>query len=150
MPASTSSSGVFVWGHVFQRGDLPLFVTDLANNPLDPYSVKYTMYYYPKNAQCATRVGPECRTPVRVDVGEYYATGVAGQCGQPGDWCVEWKVQEVFNGPVLSSKFCFKVFDSSQYCNYGGTSSGGCSSVNTPACGCKKPCSCSCGGKSGW
>lgn len=143
MPAS--SPGVFVWGHVFQRGDLPLFVTDLSGNPVTPYSVRYTMFYKPKNATCFVRVGPKDRVPVTVGVGEFYATGVAGQCGQPGDWCVEWKTQEVFEGPVIADKFCFKVFDSAQYCAT--LSTGACPSVNTPACTCKVPCSCA---KFGW
>lgn len=148
MAVSSSSSGVFVWGHVFQRGDLPLFVTDFSGNPVGPYKVTYTMYFHPSNAACGFRVGPEDRTPVNVGTGEYYATGIAGQCGQPGTWCVVWKVQEVFEGPVISDKFCFQVFDASQYCPPGGGSQS-CPSTNTPACGCRRPCSCTCK-KSGW
>jgi len=139
-----------VWGHVFQRGDIPFYVTDLAGNPLSPYSVRYTMYFTPKNGTCPVRVGPEDRIPVQVDVGEYYATGVAGQCGQPGDWCVRWKAQEVFEGPTISDTFCFKVFDYAQYCAPGAISTG-CSSINTPACRWCCRSSCSCGSaKFGW
>ena len=133
MPARITSPGVFRWGHVFQRFDLPIFITDPEGNPLSPYSVKYTMYYYPKNSQCPVRVGALDRTPVQVDVGDYYATGIAGQCGQPGDWCVEWKIQESFGGPLTSERFCFKVFDTSQYC--ASTARCGCSATTTP-CGC--------------
>lgn len=152
MPASMSSPGVFTWGHVFQHGDLPIFVTDTSGNPLSPFSVKYSMYYTPKNATCPVRVGPLDRTPVQIDVGEYYATGVAGQCGQPGDWCVEWKIQEFFDGPWISETFCFKVFDSSQFCAGGSSTSSNCSSVNTPACNwcCRAPCSCTTSPKYGW
>lgn len=134
MPASVSSPGVFRWGHVFQSFDLPLFVTNPVGNPLGPYSVTYTMYYYPKNSQCPIRVGAADRRPVNVGVGEYYATGVAGRCGQPGDWCVEWKIQEVFGGPYVTEKFCFKVFDTAAYC-----------ASTASSCGCTPdpdPCSC--------
>lgn len=146
---ATGSSGVFVWGHVFQRGDLPLFVTDLNYNPLSPYSVRYTIVTHMKGSQGVIRVGPEDRVPVQVGVGEYYATGVAGQCGQPGDWCVKWHIQEFFEGPIMEATYCFKVFDASQYCAQGGTS-GTCPPMNTPACGCRRFC-CTCTtAKVGW
>lgn len=124
--ANSSSPGVFRFGHVFQRGDLPIYITDLADNPMSPYLVRYTMYYWPKGSQSKIRVGAEDRTPVNTGVGEYYATGVAGQCGQPGDWCVEWKIQESFGSPMVTEVFNFKVFDSSQYCGQGSSSSSSC------------------------
>jgi hypothetical protein len=130
--AKITSPGVFNYGQVFQMGDLPIYITDLANNPLGPYLVKFTMYYYPKNSQCAVRVGAEDRTPVNVGVGEYYATGVAGQCGQPGDWYIEWKIQEAFDSTLVKECFRFKVFDSAQYCAHGNSTS------NPSSCGCSK------------
>ena len=134
MVANCSSPGVFRFGHVFQRGDLPLYITDLSNNPMSPYSVKYTMFYYPKNSQCSVRVGAEGRTPVTTGVGEYYATGVAGQCGQPGEWYVEWLIQESFDSPVVKECFRFKVFDTSQYCGSGSSSSSSGSSCGCSSC----------------
>lgn len=115
-------------GHLFQNGDLPLYVTDLAGAALSPYKVSYTMYYTPKGQGCLKQAGPSGRTPVEGDVGYYYATGYAGQCGQPGDWLVKWKVQETVDSPEVEIPYHFKVFDTSQY------------SVGTvpSPCGCKK------------
>ena len=91
MIARSTSPGVFKWGQVFQRGDLPIFITDLANNPVSPFKVTYTLFYV--GSGCARQVGPADRVPVQADVGEYYVSGVAGECAQPGDWLVEWSTR---------------------------------------------------------
>jgi hypothetical protein len=152
---SGGSSGVFRWGQVFQRGDLPLYVTDVAGNPLGPYSVTYTMLYHPKTSPCVQRVCPEGRTPVQVDVGEYYASGIAGRCGQSGEWCIEWKLQEFFGGPFTTATYCFSVFDVSAYCPPGMTRSCGCASASSCGChrvtnGCQYGCRNSCRHVYGW
>lgn len=131
------AKGVFKWGHVFQRGDLPIYVTDLTGNPLGPYSITYSMYYHDNGTR--VRVGPSGRIPVQADVGEYYVTGVAGQCGQPGDWCVEWVIQEYSDSPLVSETYCYKVFNTAEYCSPSGGGSG--------SCGCKSKCGCA---KFGW
>lgn len=110
-----SSPNVFSWGHVFQRGDLPLYMADAAGNPIAPARVSYTLLYYPRNGSCCTTIGPEGRTPVQADLGEYYVSGVAGEGGQPGDWSVLWLYQETFDGPEVEVPFHFKVFESSQF-----------------------------------
>lgn len=118
------SPGVFVTGHTFQRGDLPLYIWDPAGNPAAPYAVTYTLFYYAPGSSCAAQAGPADRVPATLDSGEYYVTGVAGSCGQPGDWYVRWVWQESFGSQKVEVIFPFKVFDSSQYslaCN------GGCS-----------------------
>jgi hypothetical protein len=124
-----SSTGVFRWGQVFQRGDLPIYITDADGSPLDPFSVVYTLSYLPKNSACARQVGPCQRYPVKADVGEYYVTGIAGEFGQPGDWYVNWTLQEYFEGTLLSETFGFKVFNTATYCCPGST--------YVPSCG---PC----------
>lgn len=116
---ANSTPGILRWGQVLQRGDLPIFVTDAAGNPLDPYSITYTLFFQEKNAACPRHVGPCRRVPVKADVGEYYVTGIAGECGQPGDWYVEWTLQEYFEGTLMAERFGFKVFDTSAYCTPG-------------------------------
>lgn len=128
------SPGVFRWGHVFQRGDLPNFVTDMAGYPANPYKLTFTLFYYPKGACCPMRVGPIDRTPVNADIGEYYVSGVAGQCGQPGDWYVEWKLQEAFGSQVSTDLFGFKVFDTAQYLPA--------ATYQKLGCGCVQGCGC--------
>jgi hypothetical protein len=83
-------AGVFVWNHVFQSGDLPIFFSN-AKGPVDPYRVTYTFKYTPQGSECSKVVGVADRTPVNTGVGSYYATGVAGECGQPGSWSICWK-----------------------------------------------------------
>lgn len=119
---TNASPGVFTIGHLFQRGDLPLLVKDNTGNPYSPYSVTYALYYKPKDAQCLTRVGPSGRVPVKADLGEYYATGYAGECGQPGQWYIRWTLQEQFEGPLTEEEFGFVVFSPSDYCTGNSTS----------------------------
>jgi len=165
MIARSTSPGVFKWGQVFQRGDLPIFITDLANNPVSPFKVTYTLFYV--GSGCARQVGPADRVPVQADVGEYYVSGVAGECAQPGDWLVEWKYQESFSSPCIADRMGFKVFNTAQYlppvtyrnqshpCGCSGSC--GCTGASPRgACqwGCRNPCltqtSTPCGGKYGW
>lgn len=144
------SSGVFVRGHSFQRGDLPLFVVDANGLPTSPYIVRYTIYYQPKQG-CPIQAGPVDRTPVNVGVGEYYATGNAGECHQPGDWYVLWWYQESFGSERVELRYPFKIFDSSQFAVAcatgpglgGGTAWGGCGCqvLHGPyAWNCTNPC----------
>jgi hypothetical protein len=114
-PFPKSSPGVFVWGHVFQRGDLPLYVYDGAGNPFSPSKVTFTMYHTPKGQSCPRQCGPANRTPVTAGVGEYYVSGVAGELGQTGDWTVKWVYEEAPGWPAVEVPFHFKVYDSSQF-----------------------------------
>jgi hypothetical protein len=147
-----TSPGVFRWGYVFQRGDLPIFITDPAGNPADPFKITYSLSFQPKGAPCPRPAGPCDRVPVHADVGEYYVSGVAGQCGQPGQWFVDWKYQESFGSQLIADRMGFQVFDTAQlapvtYVSYPcGCSSGsgcGCSNLNPRGgCewGCRNPC----------
>lgn len=126
------SPGVFVWGHVFQRGDLPLYIQDATGNPASPSIVQYTMFRYVKGNPNPVQVGPCGRTPVTADLGEYYATGVAGECGQPGDWFVQWVYQEAFDSQKVEAIFPFKVFNSADFPVACATS------TSSSSCGCKR------------
>lgn len=128
--------GVFVWQHVFQSGDLPIYFAK-PSGPIDPYSVSYTFKYTPKGSECPIVAGPSNRTPVRTGVGEYYATGIAGQCGQPGGtWVICWQYQETLGSPTQEVCQTFVVFDSSTYC------APSCTPSQDPCgCGPSSPCS---------
>lgn len=150
------SPGVFRFGQVFQRGDLPIFITDESTNPVSPYKITYTLYYVPPTG-CAYPSGVKDRIPVQADVGEYYVSGVVGQCGQPGNWYVEWKYQASSDGVWISDKMGFKVFNTAAYCPPGpgscGCGSSPCACYGHAGCQwcCRNPCKCSnpgspCGG----
>ena len=158
-----SSPGVFKWGHLFQRGDLPIYITDTAGNPFDPHSVKYSLLYrahkhYPDRHAVPRHpviVGVCHRTPVQAAPGEYYATGCAGECGQPGQWFARWVVQEYSQGPLLEEQFGFEVFDTAAYFPPGVGMAGRPSGCNTPgirpSCRwCCKPNPCGCANSRGW
>jgi hypothetical protein len=158
-----SSPGVFRNGQVFQRGDLPIYITDTYGNPLDPYSVTYTLLFQPKKhyvdrpaVPLHSLVAGACgRTPVKAAIGEYYVTGCAGGCGQPGQWYARWVIQEYFQGPLMEETFGFEVFDTAQYfppqVGMAGRPSG-CHTLGvTPSCRwCCKPNPCGCANSRGW
>lgn len=118
-----ASPGVFRNGHTFQRGDLPIYITDGVGSPFDPYSVRYTVFYQPKESRNLAQVGPSDRVPVKADLGEYYATGYAGESGQPGQWYIRWTLQEYFGGPLVTQEFGFSVFDTASFYSSNGTPS---------------------------
>lgn len=134
-PVVRFSPGIFVWGHVFQRGDLPLFVRDLAGNPVSPAVVSYTLFRYPKGIPNPIQVGAEGRTPVTADVGEYYVSAVSGEGGQSGDWYVRWIWQESIGSLETEVVFPFKVYDSSQFASAGSSGCFSCGRTH-PFCGC--------------
>lgn len=118
-----------MWGHVFQRSDLPLIIRDAVGNLTSPAVVTYTMYRYVKGCPNPSRVGAECRTPVTAGVGEYYVSGIAGEGGQPGDWFVQWVYQESIDSEKSEVLFPFKVYGTSEF------------NISS-SCGCSKPCAC--------
>jgi len=101
----------FRWGHTFSVGDLEICIVDQRGNPLGPVCVHYTLYQMLRG--CALKqVGPANRKPASSGVGCYYATGTAGECGQPGVWAIKWSHQRTFGAPVVEKVCYFQVVDS--------------------------------------
>lgn len=101
----------FRWGHQFGRGDLDIHVIDSLGNPLGPVCISYTMYQLQKG--CAPKqYGPSGRKPGTERVGTYYATGTAGECGQPGLWIIRWSYQRSFGESPVVKDCYFWVLDS--------------------------------------
>jgi len=98
------------WGQSFQRGDLGIWFSEIGQGPVSPFKVTYTLY---RGLQgCVPRlIGPCARHPAQGDLGEYYATGIAGEGGQPGRWRIVWHYQMFYNGPVYEDSMCFEVQD---------------------------------------
>jgi hypothetical protein len=92
----------------FQRGDLAIYIRDAAG-PVSPVRVVYTLYQKRPNGT-RFQVGPS-RLPVKGDVGEYYATGRAGELGQPGDWVIVWEYQESPQFKAQTKEMTFRVLD---------------------------------------
>jgi hypothetical protein len=105
-PVSTS----FRWGHTFGVGDLDICIVGVGGNPIGPVCVSYTLYQVQRG--CTLRqVGQSGRRPVQTSVGCYYATGTAGECGQPGLWAIRWKYQRTFSDPMVEKTCYFTVLD---------------------------------------
>ncbi len=101
----------FRWGHMFGIGDLVLRLVDTSGNPLSAFDVRYTMMRtFPGGA--VLQAGPGGKVPVMQKVGLYYATGIAGENGQPGNWIIRWCYRRNFGGPVSTSDAPFIVVDS--------------------------------------
>lgn len=99
----------FRYMQLLQRGDLPVYISNAAG-PVTPVRVTYTMYQLRPDGS-RKQVGPSGRTPVKGVVGEFYATGRAGELGQPGSWILRWEWQRTYQSVIQYKEMCFQVFD---------------------------------------
>lgn len=99
----------FQWMQTFQRGDLGIRLTDEHGNPYNPVRIWYTMYQPLPGGLSIKQIGPEKQAPVQGDVGEFYATGRAGELGQPGEWIIRWTYQKTSESEPLSTETRFQV-----------------------------------------
>lgn len=100
----------FGYLQTLSRCDLTLCLTDAYGNNFSPAVVTYAVYQVLRGGYKQLR-GPAKRTPVMTPDGCYYAPFVAGDCGQPGDWCIVWTWQRYIGAPCESREECFKVLD---------------------------------------
>ena len=101
----------FRWQQTLTKGDLCVQITDAACNPLGPVCIDYTMYRLVQG--CALhQVGCAHRVPANCGVGAYYATGCAGEGGQPGTWVIRWRYKRNFGDSFIEKDFCYEVLDS--------------------------------------
>lgn len=102
----------FRWGHQLGPGDLEICATGKGGNPLGPVCITFTMFQIQRGCQPLQK-GPSGRHPAKTSrVGCYYATGTAGECGQPGLWLIRWRYQGSFGGPWVETDCYFYVLDS--------------------------------------
>lgn len=95
----------FSWGHQFTKGDLSLCFEGGR-----PVCVHFTLYQMVRGCQ-PIQIGPSNRRPVLDDKNCYYATGTAGECGQPGLWAIKWSYQRTFGAPMVEKTCYFTVLD---------------------------------------
>jgi hypothetical protein len=106
-PAAVPS---FRWNAEFDRCGLSLNLCDARGLPYSPVTVLYAMYQVMPGGYRLLRGQPN-RKPVTEGVGSYYATGTAGECGQPGDWVIVWRWQRDPFSPVETREMSFRVVD---------------------------------------
>lgn len=107
--AIVAPSKCFRYLQTFQRGDLPIYISNPAG-AVSPVRVAYTLYQVRPDGS-RRQVGPLNRTPVQGIVGEFYATGRAGESGQPGEWVIRWEFQRTFQSEVQTKEMSFRVLD---------------------------------------
>jgi len=100
----------FSFMQTLQKGDLTLCITDAFGNNYSPVSVTFAMYEILPGGYRQLR-GPPARKPVMGFCGIYYATGAAGECGQPGNWCIVWTWQRGPGFPTECRTDFFTVQD---------------------------------------
>lgn len=92
------------------KNDLTLCITDGFGNNYSPSCVTYALYEIMPGGYRQLR-GPPARRPVMTFCGCYYATGAAGECGQPGNWCIVWSWQRAAGFPTECRTDFFQVQD---------------------------------------
>jgi hypothetical protein len=114
----------FRWGHSFAPGDLEVQVVGPGNNPVGPVCMQFTMFQVQQG--CALMQKGLTRRPGKTGVGKFYATGTAGECGQPGLWVIRWSHQITTGGPTVEKDCYFYVLDSTVCSIPGDTLNRGC------------------------
>lgn len=100
----------FRWMQRLGIGDLEHFTKDARGMPYSPIVCLYALYQVlPGGVKVLS--GPPNRRPVQQGVGRYYATGTAGDCGQPGEWVIQWRCQRFWYDPPTICETHFLVQD---------------------------------------
>ena len=109
LSAAAGATKTFRWLQQLQRGDLAVFLC----GPAIPVRISYRLAQVRPDGS-RKHVGPKARSPSRGAVGEFYATGRAGEAGQPGDWVIEWTYQRTAQSHPERSEMAFRVLDAVQ------------------------------------
>ena len=107
--AIVATPKTFSYLQLLQRGDLPIYLSTLSG-PIAPVRVVYTLYQR-RSDGTMFQVGPKDRVPTKGTPGEYYATGRAGEFGQPGNWVIRWEFQRTYQSEPQIETMCFRVLD---------------------------------------
>jgi len=101
----------FNWLQLLQKGDLPIYFTEFSGGGIEPVWVRYSYFQILQDGSLK-RVGGQDSVPASAGGGGYYATGLAGESGQPGNWLIEWRYQVSSSSPVCVASMPFRVLDS--------------------------------------
>lgn len=100
----------FRWGHQFGPGDLEYRVTGEGGTPFGASCIGFTVHQIQRGC-VPKQIGPADRKPGSRSLGVYYATGTAGECGQPGLWMIRWCHRKSFGGAPVYEDCYFWVLD---------------------------------------
>lgn len=101
-------------GQTIGRGDLDIFLTNLAGNPTNAADIYYALYYVdPGPPEAEVLIGSDHRIPVNPEVGEYYASMMVPPSAQAGTYRIKWTFKEFVNSPYQQVVQEFAVVASS-------------------------------------
>lgn len=108
--SATTPPKTFKWLQLLQKGDLGVLITEYGD-PVIPVYISFRMLQVRSDGS-RQPVGPQSRTPVRCNnFGWFYATGLAGEGGQPGNFVIEWRFQKSTGYPVYVAEQEYRVHD---------------------------------------
>ena len=87
-------SVVYTQGEVLGRGDLDIFLSNSVGNPVNAFTISYSLYYVDPNTGSEVLIGSSGRTPVNPSVGEYFASLQIPSNAAPGDYRIRWLFRE--------------------------------------------------------
>ncbi len=108
--ATCPSPRVFRYLQLLQRGDLAIYIRDESGQPVNPERIVFTIFFQRADGSLQ-RVGPEKRTPVSGDPGEFYAACRAGESAQPGCWRICWEFQRTLQEVIQVCGLSYLVQD---------------------------------------
>ncbi|OHD18650.1 MAG: hypothetical protein A2Y38_19455 [Spirochaetes bacterium GWB1_59_5] len=92
---------VFKPGDTLGRGDLDIFLTNIAGNPTNAAQITYSLYYVdPGPPEAEVLIGAADRTPVNPAVGEYYASLMVPPTATVGTYRIRWNFRELLTSPL--------------------------------------------------
>jgi len=99
-------------------GDLAIMVRDVSNNLIDPFRLQYAVYDYTTGIEILQ--GSPINDPVRISLGQYYASVSIPADANIGDWRIRWTIQETAADPVYQSVQEFNVVGDSTVVSFTG------------------------------
>lgn len=88
----------FPLGKIMGPDDLAITLVDSDGSPIDPYSITYAIYDVSTGVEVL--LGPAQRTPVRKELGYYYASVKIPEDANLGLYRIRWTFQETSVSPV--------------------------------------------------
>ena len=101
-------------GDVLGRGDLDVFLTNIAGNPSNANAITYAIYYVDPTSQQEILIGSPNRTAVNPQVGEYYASLMIPRSSTAGDYRIRWTFKELASSPFQQVVQEFAVLEDAQ------------------------------------
>lgn len=91
----------FYPGQTLGRGDLNIFIVDAGNNPTNPATITYALYYVdPGPPEVEVLIGDPARIPVNPTVGEFYAALMVPPSATLGTYRIRWSFRQLISSPI--------------------------------------------------